>query len=117
MMEETNITEVNEDENRRNSAPDDAQVSSSYFDRWSKPMRLRILLTYSCLTLLLPLTDTVYLPSLTIIVSDLHTTSTLVATTISIYAFALGLFPLMWGPLADFLGRKRTLSSPLWYIS
>jgi hypothetical protein len=29
---------------------------------------------------------------------------TLVATTVSIYAFAMGIFPLVWGPLADFLG-------------
>jgi len=55
------------------------------------------------------MTDTIYLPSITIIQSDLNTTAVLVSATISAYTAVVGIMPLFWGPLADFIGRKKTL--------
>ena len=33
--------------------------------------------------------------------------------TVALYTIAIGVFPLVWGPLVDFYGRKKTLTISL----
>lgn len=58
---------------------------------------------------LTPFTDTVYLPALTSIERDLDASESLVAATVSTYMGAVGLGQLLWGPLADYHGRRPVL--------
>ncbi|KAJ1679418.1 hypothetical protein EV182_002097 [Spiromyces aspiralis] len=45
-------------------------------------------------------------PALTEITTDLHTTLTKTNATLTAYMFAMALFPLIWGTLADVIGRR-----------
>ena len=48
---------------------------------------------------------------------DLNTTYSNVSLTIAIYTIVLGLMPLIWGPSADYFGRRRpALVSMVIYI-
>lgn len=79
------------------------------YSRYTNSRRRVILLLVASSTLLLPMTDTIYLPSIDFIQTDLDTTAVLVSATISAYTAMVGVMPLFWGPLADFIGRKKTL--------
>lgn len=58
---------------------------------------------------LTPFTDTVYLPALGSVQSDLKTTATLVAATVSIYMASSAIGQLLCGPLTDYHGRIRVM--------
>ena len=42
------------------------------------------------------------------ITTDLDTSYSKVSLTVALYTIAIGILPLLWGPLADFIGRKKT---------
>jgi DHA1 family bicyclomycin/chloramphenicol resistance-like MFS transporter len=71
--------------------------------------RTRVLFLVSLSAFLVPITTTIYLPALSIIETDLHTTSLMVGLTIGGYVLLAGLMPLVYGPYADRLGRRRIL--------
>ncbi|GBF94820.1 MFS general substrate transporter [Raphidocelis subcapitata] len=81
----------------------------SIYDSWTMPKRYTLLGLMSFATFLVPFSDTVYLPAMAVIEKDLKTTSTLMASTIAVYMFVVGLSALVWGPFADRYGRRRTL--------
>lgn len=68
-----------------------------------------IFLSVSCLALLTPFSDTMYLPALPNITSSLHTTDTMASLTISTYLAAVGIGQVCWGPLTDHYGRIQIL--------
>lgn len=60
-----------------------------------------ILAAVALISITLPLSDTVYLPALLSIQHDLRASSTLVSTSVAIYAIAVGVFSSVWGPASD----------------
>ena len=78
---------------------------SQIYARYTVHEKNAILAISGLIALLTPFTDTIYLPTLASVVSDLHTTPTLVSLSVSIYLAAVGLGQLVWGPLADKYGR------------
>eukprot|EP01114_Cavostelium_apophysatum_P002034 TRINITY_DN11778_c0_g1_i1.p1 TRINITY_DN11778_c0_g1~~TRINITY_DN11778_c0_g1_i1.p1 ORF type:complete len:486 (+),score=102.86 TRINITY_DN11778_c0_g1_i1:413-1870(+) len=83
------------------------------FDEYSKKYRFFLLFMISSCTFLLPVSDSSYLPALPEIGVDLNTTPTLASFTFSIFTIFMGISPLFWGPVADYLGRKATLCTSL----
>ena len=68
-----------------------------------------ILATGALIAMLTPFTDTVYLPVLEGLRTDLNTSEFLVSLTVSIYLASVGIGQLVWGPLSDQLGRLPVL--------
>lgn len=75
----------------------------------SERRRLFILICLALAGLVLPFSDTVYLPALVEIEQELNTSTTLVDYTISTYLIAAACAGLFWGPLSDRFGRKIIL--------
>ncbi|CAF3370966.1 unnamed protein product [Rotaria socialis] len=84
-------------------------TSISIYEIRSNRRRLFILIILAFSGLLLPFSDSVYLPSLANIEHDLHASTTLVDYTVSTYLICAGIFSLLWGPLSDQFGRKIIL--------
>ncbi|GBF98177.1 hypothetical protein Rsub_10677 [Raphidocelis subcapitata] len=82
---------------------------SSVFDIRSPRRKYGLLLLMAFANMMLPLCDTIYLPSLVAIEKDLNTTSTATAASVAIYLFTVGAASLVWGPAADKWGRKLVL--------
>ena len=81
----------------------------SIYDIRTKLQRNLILAIIAMIAFLLPFCDTVYVAALYDIVLSLNTSTTLVATSISIYLSMSGIFSLVWGAISDRFGRKITL--------
>lgn len=75
----------------------------------SNRRRLVILTCLALTGLVLPFSDTIYLPALTDIEHKLQTSTIFVDYTISAYIIAAGIGGLFWGPLSDRFGRKKIL--------
>lgn len=54
----------------------------------------------ACASLLMPLSDTVYLPALQSLVADLQTTDGFAAASVAVYMAAVGALCLVWGPFS-----------------
>ncbi|KAI8471878.1 MAG: major facilitator superfamily domain-containing protein [Monoraphidium minutum] len=85
------------------------RVSSSIYELLPPRRQWLTMLLMSCATVLLPFANTAFLPAIAAITQDLATTPTVTALAISAYMFAIGLSSLVWGPVADHWGRRRTL--------
>ena len=81
----------------------------SIYDVFSKSEHHIILFWLSVTVLLLPLSDTIYLPAIHTIAVDLRTTDTLVSLTVSMYLLSGALSSLIWGVVSDRWGRKSTM--------
>lgn len=55
---------------------------------------------------LFPFDEGIYLPALSAMIGDFHTTQTLGLLSVSLYLFGLSFSGIIWGVLADFYGRK-----------
>ncbi|KAK0624561.1 major facilitator superfamily domain-containing protein [Bombardia bombarda] len=55
-----------------------------------------------------PLSSNIYFPALRAIATDINTTISLVALTVTVYMIVQGLAPSFWGPLSDTCGRRVT---------
>jgi multidrug resistance protein len=92
------------------SSPETAMESSiSIYDIRTNRRRLVILVMLAMSGLVLPFSDSVYLPALASIEHDLNASTILVDYTISFYLIAAGIAGLVWGPLSDRYGRKIIL--------
>jgi len=78
----------------------------SIYDVFSKSKHTVILACISVTVILLPFSDTVYLPAIHTIAVDLDTTDGLVNLTISLYLLSVGILSLIWGVLSDRWGRN-----------
>eukprot|EP01116_Phalansterium_solitarium_P018840 TRINITY_DN5115_c3_g1_i1.p4 TRINITY_DN5115_c3_g1~~TRINITY_DN5115_c3_g1_i1.p4 ORF type:complete len:110 (+),score=17.91 TRINITY_DN5115_c3_g1_i1:745-1074(+) len=85
------------------------EIRSRIQERWSRLQRFTILGVISFAAFLLVMTDTVYLPSMIHIQQDLDTTELLVTLSVALFAFVIGLMPLLWGPLSDAIARRWLL--------
>lgn len=79
------------------------------YDILTTTQKNRCLAAGSLIALLTPFTDTVYLPALSSVASDLHASSTDVTATVSAYMAAIGIGQLVWGPISDRYGRLPIL--------
>ncbi|CAF1065810.1 unnamed protein product [Adineta steineri] len=85
------------------------ESSISIYDLYTNQRRLLILILLSLAGIVLPFSDTVYLPALAEIEHDLHASTVLVDYTISAYLISAGIAGFLWGPLSDRFGRKIIL--------
>ena len=92
-----------------NSTSTGPNTPISIYDIRQDRQRLFILTILAVAGLLLPFSDSVYLPALAQIEHGLHASTILVDYTVSGYLIAAGLFGLLWGPLSDRFGRKIIL--------
>ena len=72
-------------------------------------VRCSALVVICLLTSMPPLTMEIYIPSLPVLEEDLHTTTTLVLLTITVYTAAFSLMQLVLGPASDVYGRRKLL--------
>ena len=108
-QESFNLSELND---QYQSNVDDAHASAtgrdeiSIYDVFSQRQHRIVLVWISVTVILIPLSDTMYLPSIHTIAIDLKTTDTFVNLTVSMYLLSVGISSLIWGVLADRLGRN-----------
>lgn len=82
-------------------------------DAASPSYRRKVLILVALPAFLVPITTTIYLPSLNLIEEDLDTSKQMVGLTISSYVLLFGLMPLVYGPYSDRIGRKPILQVSL----
>lgn len=111
-VNESGSAEMGKEDEQQKGSIAEAKAASPY-DKWDMRTRYTVLWLVSCAGFLGPTSTTIYLPSLGKIERDLDTDSALVAQTMSVYAFVIGVFPLWWGPLADTHGRRPVI---LWNL-
>ncbi|GAX83188.1 hypothetical protein CEUSTIGMA_g10614.t1 [Chlamydomonas eustigma] len=89
----------------------------SFYDIYTERQRYTILLIVAVAAIMVPFCDTIYLPALQAIESDLDASSSLVALSVAIYMFMVGASALVWGPASDRFGRKIIyLSATVFFI-
>ncbi len=79
----------------------------------ARAFRRRVLFLVSLPAFLVPITTTIYLPSLNIIEKDLDTSAAMVGLTISSYVALFAFMPLIYGPYSDRVGRRPILQISL----
>eukprot|EP01118_Nematostelium_gracile_P013071 TRINITY_DN4887_c0_g1_i3.p1 TRINITY_DN4887_c0_g1~~TRINITY_DN4887_c0_g1_i3.p1 ORF type:complete len:476 (-),score=104.58 TRINITY_DN4887_c0_g1_i3:163-1590(-) len=84
-------------------------VPSDIYDQYTNVKRYWLLLVIATTSILLPFTDSAYLPALTQLRDDLKTSNFLASFTFSLFTINMGIWPLLWGPLADYIGRKKVV--------
>ena len=81
---------------------------SSIYDQYSSTRRWFILAIVSITAIIVPLTDTIYLPGLEQLKRDYNTNQQLASASVAVYLAAVGFSALFWGPAADRFGRRPT---------
>jgi hypothetical protein len=80
--------------------PSGLKRQNSIYDIRTQKERYVILLVVSFASILLPFSDTIYLPALESLTQDLNTTATLAAASVAVYMFTVGATALLWGLFA-----------------
>ncbi|KAI9015616.1 major facilitator superfamily domain-containing protein [Hyaloraphidium curvatum] len=73
---------------------------------FSRAIRLLVLVLVTAAGFLGPIAMTAYYPGLEQISSDLQTSQEVLDLTVTVFTLSLAVFPLLWGVLSDWLGRK-----------
>jgi MFS family permease len=76
-------------------------------EEFSVSQRRRILAVISLVSFVGPLANFLFLPSLPEITEDLNAKSYQVTLSSAVFQLPLALFPLLWGPLSERLGRRK----------
>jgi hypothetical protein len=87
-----------------NAQPTLLGMNKSIYDIRTGRQRVLMLVVTSLAGFLLPLSATIYLPALDVLVSDLKTTVTMAAASVAVYMFAVGVAAPLWG---IFAGRSN----------
>eukprot|EP00775_Hariotina_reticulata_P001296 gene1296-1637_t len=83
-------------------------TGSSIYQQYSQRHRWLILAVVSITSIIVPLTDTIYLPGLAELKSDFATNEQMTALSVSLYLMSVGISALVWGNLSDRFGRRPT---------
>ena len=84
-------------------------VHHSVYHLYTSRRKAVFLLVCAVSMLLVPISDTIYLPALPAVTKALNTTPQMTALTVAVYMYCVGAGALFAGPVADRFGRKRTL--------
>ncbi|KAF9096776.1 hypothetical protein BGX23_010464 [Mortierella sp. AD031] len=79
---------------------------------WPKRKKNIVVLTIAYCAFVGPLGSSIYMPAVLQVKEDLNTTSSLVSATLSVYVLGMGIMPVFWASLCDYLGRR-----PIYLIS
>ena len=90
---------------------------TSIYDVFSKSRKRVILAWISGTVILLPFSDTIYLPAIHTIARDLNTTDALVNLTIATYLLFVGISSLVWGVISDRWGRNLPIRIGLLFFT
>ncbi|KAK5801935.1 major facilitator superfamily domain-containing protein [Linnemannia elongata] len=79
---------------------------------WPRRKKNIVVLTIAYCAFVGPLGSSIYMPAVLQVKEDLNTTSSLVSATLSVYVLGMGIMPVFWASLCDYLGRR-----PIYLIS
>ncbi|CAF3689711.1 unnamed protein product [Adineta steineri] len=88
---------------------DSKQNLPTVYDTYTKFKKNSILLIISGLGFLSSLDELIYVPALSTVVQDLHTTDTLGLLTVTVYVLGSCFGGLIWGVLTDYYGRRSIM--------
>lgn len=84
-------------------------MGDELFSLYSPGSKKFYLLLTGLIALITPFTDTCFLPALPSVKDDLKTDDVKVSLTVSIYLAAVAVGQLTFGPVSDYVGRKRVI--------
>ncbi|KAF9548020.1 hypothetical protein EC957_007303 [Mortierella hygrophila] len=79
---------------------------------WPRRKKNIVVMTIAYCAFVGPLGSTIYMPAVLQVKEDLNTDSSLVSATLSVYVLGMGIMPVFWASLCDYLGRR-----PIYLIS
>ncbi|KAF9200556.1 hypothetical protein BGZ49_009199, partial [Haplosporangium sp. Z 27] len=79
---------------------------------WPAREKYKVVTVIAYCAFVAPLASSIYMPALVQVKDDLHTSASMVSATLSIYVLFMGIMPVFWASLCDYLGRR-----PIYLIS
>ncbi|KAG0378079.1 hypothetical protein BGX24_004776 [Mortierella sp. AD032] len=79
---------------------------------WPRSKKNIVVFTIAYCAFVGPLGSSIYMPAVLQIKEDFNTTSSFVSATLSVYVLGMGIMPVFWASLCDYLGRR-----PIYLIS
>lgn len=76
---------------------------TSIYSLYSRNQKLGLLLLVCTCCLIVPMTDTIYLPALERVKQDLQCSQAMAALSVAVYMLGAGIMALIWGPFAGML--------------
>ncbi|KAG0318150.1 hypothetical protein BGZ99_005841 [Dissophora globulifera] len=79
---------------------------------WPKRKKNIVVAVIAYCAFVAPLASTIYLPAVLQVKDDLHTTSSIISATLSVYVLFMGIMPVFWASLCEYYGRR-----PIYLVS
>ncbi|KAG0270450.1 hypothetical protein DFQ27_006662 [Actinomortierella ambigua] len=79
---------------------------------WPQRKKNLVVLTIAYCAFTSPVAVSVYIPAALEVQKEFHTTQTFVSATVSVYILVIGIVPMFWASLCDYMGRR-----PIYIIS
>ncbi|ODN82784.1 hypothetical protein L202_01060 [Cryptococcus amylolentus CBS 6039] len=76
------------------------------YDRFTKRQKYMIVAIISYSAFIGPMTSSIFLPSIPVMSTDLHSSTEVINYTVAIFLVSIGVAPIFWSPFAGFYGRK-----------
>lgn len=92
--------------------PSGSTASSSHekevepYHIYTKKQKWLLVYVVSLAAMFSPLSSNIYFPAIDSISTDLHTSTSLIALTVTVYMVVQGIAPSFWGPWSDIYGRR-----------
>jgi Na+/melibiose symporter-like transporter len=103
----TEVTESRPSSSPVESPANDSKPSENIpFHILHKKQKWLLVYLVSLAAMFSPLSSNIYFPAIDTIATDLHTNTSLVALTVTVYMIVQGIAPSFWGPWSDLYGRR-----------